>query len=129
MQYDKVDKKTKPYTDEKPLSRAQVDSKKVTVSRHDTTRTEETKETRYPNEQDIGRIVIEEVPEERETPRITKREEMKPRTTEVTVTSKAPVKEDVIKVGKLDVTDVQTKRVEERVSTYKERVEGARKVE
>ena len=43
------------------------------------------------------------------------------------------VKENVVKVGALDVTEfekrpVESKGIEERVTTYKERVEEARKV-
>ena len=128
--------------DETKTSRREVETEKVTVTRTDATRAEEIERPKYPREQEVGRIVIEEVPEEKEErPRDIYRQYVeKPRTTEVTVTRedvsdvcKPYEKEDVVKVGKLDVheldkTPVESRRVEERLLTETETVGRPRKV-
>lgn len=135
--YDKV----QPRTDDTKVSREHVTTEKVTVSRRDTTHSEQIAKPGHPKELDVGRIVIEEIPEEKEDipkRKVTRKQEVKPRSTVVKrpdrpEVPKTQVKEDVVKVGKLDVdefkeTPLERRRVEERVATYKERVEGARKV-
>ncbi len=55
----------KSRTDDTVTSDQKVTSEKITISRRDVTHIEETeKPTRYPKDFDIGRIVIEETPEE-----------------------------------------------------------------
>ena len=142
--FDKVTREeSKPRKDDTEVSRTRVTTEKVTVTRSDIARTEDMEEPEYPKDLDIRRIVIEEIPAERDETlksQVTPKEAVKPRSTDVTITRheveefpKTLVKEDVIKVGKLDVTDVEktlveSRRVGERVSTYRERLEGARKV-
>ena len=133
--YDKVHE-TKPRTDETKISREHVTTEKVTVGRGDITHKEQTDKPKYPKEQDIGRIVIEEIPEKKEEiakPAVLRKEVIKPKTTEVTVMR--PKVEDTSsrKLGKLDLTEmekapVESKVVEERLKTYSEKVDGARKV-
>ena len=146
MQFDRDHRdKAKPRTDHTESYGKEVSSEKITVTRLDTTRTEETEKHEYPRELDIGRIIIEEIPDEKEEipdekEEIQKRKEIvKPGSTEMTVmrevkeVSRDRVTGDVVKVGKLDTTDtgktpVESTRLEERVTSYKERVDGARKV-
>ena len=140
---DKVrQEETKPRKDDTEVSRTQVTTEKVTVSRSDIARSEDMEKPKYPKDLDIGRIVIEEIPVEKDES--LKHEilpkDLKSKSTDVTVTRheveeypRTHVKEDVIKVGKLDVTDVEKTLVDstpvaERVTAYKERLEGARKV-
>ena len=78
---------------------------------------EEIEKPRYPKHLDVGRIVIEEIPEEKKE--VTKRDdfkrdEVKPRDDKDTTTlyrvgkdTKQQVKEDVIEVGRMDVTDYE----------------------
>ena len=102
---------------------------------------EGTEKPKYPKDLDIGRIVIEEIPEEKEemTKRdVVKRDEVKPRREdmetryEVEKIPRKQVQEDMVKVGRLDVTDYEKKtrefEREERTTTYTERLEKDRKV-
>ena len=133
----------KSRTDDTEVHQQQVTTEKISVSRRDITRMEGTEKPVYPKDLDIGRIVIEETPEDKDE--IIKRgdfekEHVRPKSTEVTVTKheveehpKTYVTEDVIKVGKLDVTHlekeiVEAKTVKERTKAYRDRVDGARKV-
>ena len=142
VEFDKV-RQTKSYTDDTKISHDKVTSEKVTVSRHDISKTEETEKPRYPKERDIGRIVIEEMPEEKkEIPKekLVRKEDVKPKTTQLTVTrhhveddTSRHVKEDVVKVGKLDVTELdktpkESRREEKTITTHEETVDGGRKV-
>lgn len=104
----------KSHTDDTETSKKQVTSEKITVSRRDMTRMEETEKPRYPKDLDIGRIVIDEIPDENEEVTqgdIVKRDEVKQRREkmetryEIEKDSKSQVKEETIKIGKLDVTD------------------------
>jgi hypothetical protein len=79
---------------------------------------EETEKPRYPKDIDVGRIVIEETPEEKEEVikrDVPKRDEVKPKDKDTEVryeVERRPnslEKTDVIKVGRLDVTDYQKK--------------------
>ena len=140
--YKEKQDETKPRMDETRVSRREVETEEVIVTRTDATRPEEIERPRYLREQEVGRIVIEEVPEEKEErPRdIYRKYVEKPRTTEVTVTRedvsdvcKPYEKEDVVKVGKLDVheldkTPMESRRVEEKSLTRSERVDRPRKV-
>ena len=102
---------------------------------------EGTEKPKYPKDLDIGRIVIEEMPEGKEevTKRdVVKRDEVKPRREdmetcyEVEKIPRKQVQEDMVKVGRLDVTDYEeTPREverEERTTTYTQRLEKGRKV-
>lgn len=139
--FDKVSRgETKPRTDE--IFCKQVATEKVTITgNRDTIQREETERPRYPKEQDIGRILIEEIPEKEEvqTAKVPRKQEVKPRNTDVKVTGaikdvpRKYITEEVVKVGKLDTADFErktgeSKRIEERVTTYTDRVDGARKV-
>lgn len=141
VEFEKV-RETKPRTDETEISCDTITSEKVTVSRRDITQAEETEKPRYPKDRDIGRIVIEEIPEQKEQipmGRDVRKGDFKPSRTDLTVTrqvkddSRKYIKEDVIKVGKLDVTElnktpVESKQEEKRVATYTETVDGVHKV-
>ena len=104
----------KSHTDDTETSKKQVTSEKITVSRRDMTRMEETEKPRYPKDLDIGRIEIEEIPDENEEVTqgdVVKRDEVKQRREkmetryQIEKDSKSQVKEETIKIGKLDVTD------------------------
>lgn len=98
------------------------------------TLTEEPERQMYPNELDIGRIVIEELPEDEG--KYGKYPEQ-PKSTEVTVTAEQVSDglrpyEHVIKVGKLDLRELEAKQVESRMIEDRplkktERVERPRK--
>ena len=131
---------TKPRVDETRASQRQVTTEKVTVTRTDGSRTDEIERRRHPKDYDVGRIVIEEIPEEKEEkPQVYRKYQGKPRTTEVTVTmddvkdvSKTHQKEDVVKVGRLDVhglekTPEESRRPEERSLTKIERIQHYQK--
>lgn len=131
----------KPRVDETKISRREIETEKVTVTRTDRTRTEEIERPRYPRDQDFGRIVIEELPEGKtEKPRDMYRKFMeKPRTTELSLVrqdvrdiSKLREKEDVMRVGKLDVCQLEERPVESRKKEERllrtEKLEEPRKV-
>ena len=122
------------------MSHQQVTSEKITVSRRDINRFEETDKQRYPKDLDIGRIVIDEIPEEKEEvmkPDAVKRDEIQRSRREDVDTryevSKKQVKEDVVKVGRLDITDYEktpreSQQVDERITTHTEGLGRDRKV-
>ena len=131
---------TKPRVDETRASQRQVTTEKVTVTRTDGSRTDEIEQRRHPKDYDVGRIVIEEIPEEKEEkPQVYRKYQGKPRTTEVTVTmddvkdvSKNYQKEDVVKVGRLDVhglekTPEESRRPEQRSLTKTETIQHYQK--
>ena len=98
---------------------------------------EETEKPRYPKDIHVGRIVIEEVPEEKEevTKRdVFKKDEVKPRHEgketryEVERAPRTRVKEEVVKVGRLDITDYEeAQRESERVEQRKTHIERLKK--
>jgi len=109
-----------------------VTSEKITVSDTDRPLLEETEKPRYPKHLDVGRIVIEEVPEDKKE--VTerdgfKRDEVKPRDDKeikklhpVRKDLKPHVKQDVIEVGRLDITDYEkTQEQPERITFGKHR--------
>ena len=65
---DKPTEKTRK--DERIVSRREMATEKVYVTRIDRTRKEEIQQAKYPKEQDVGRIMIEEIPEEKDTERL-----------------------------------------------------------
>ena len=82
---------------------------------------EETEKPRYPKHLDVGRIVIEETPEEKReiTKRdVTKRDEVKPKHTDTKVRYeverrlKSQEKQDAVKVGRLDVQEYHERPME-----------------
>ena len=108
-------------TDDTEVSQKQVTAEKITVSKTDTfSRIEETEKPRYPRHLDVGRIVIEQIPEEKEevTRRdVIKTDEVKPRYKDTEVryeVERRPKqqKEDVVKVGRLDITDYHKETME-----------------
>ena len=128
-------------TDDTEVSQKQVTAEKITVSKTDTfSRMEETEKPRYPKHLDVGRIVIEETPEEKEevTRRdVIKRDEVKPRHKDTEMryeVERRPKqqKEDVVKVGRLDVTDYHKETMEfeptREKKTYTETLGKGRKV-
>ena len=91
------------------------------MNRTDITRTEETEKPRYPKHLDVGRIVIDETPEEKEEVikrDVPKRDEVKPKYKHTETrygVERRPVrkeKDDIVEVGRLDVTDYQKKTME-----------------
>jgi hypothetical protein len=103
---------------------------------------EETEKPKYPRDYDIGRIVIEEVPEEKSdvTERgIVKKDEVGQRYAddetryEIQKASTTRAKEEVVKVGRLDITDYErtqkeSEKLEQRKTTYTDRLGKDRKV-
>ena len=131
---------TKTRKDDTKVSREMVSSEKITVSRRDVTRADKTEKLKYPMELDIGRIVIEEIPEkegEMSKLEVSQKDKAKPRRVGLTVMQdkveevpRTYGKEDVIKVGKSDKTEmgkvpVEPRKLEGRVTTYTDRVDGA----
>jgi hypothetical protein len=128
-------KEVESYTDGAPQQR--ITTERIAVSRHDITTTEEPEKPRYPKDLDIGRIVIEEIAEEKiptrkgpqhERSKTTAREIMK------THESKAPRKEVTErKIHQEHVIDYEERpwerrTLDERVTTYTDRLDGVRKV-
>ena len=125
----------KSRADATEISQQQVTAEKITVSREDIPLIEKTEKPQYPKDLDIGRIVIEETPEEKEEiPKrdILKRDEVNRRREAMkTRYEKAPgvqVKEEVIKVGKLDITDYEDIQKDSE-KTYIERLRKEQKVD
>jgi hypothetical protein len=121
------------------IPREKVTTEEVTVSRRDIRIPKEPKTSTYRKDLDIGRIVIDEIPEEKEEipeSDIVQKELARAKRTDVTVSQrdvrerpKKYVKEDVVKVGKLDTTDLdrvteESWRVEERAKTQRETIDG-----
>ena len=127
-------------TDDTEVSQQQVTAEEITVSKTDICQMEETEKPRYPKHLDVGRIVIEETPEEKvEVTRrdVFKRDEVKPRHKDTEVryeVERRPKqqKEDVVKVGRLDVTDYHKETMEfepaKEKTTYTETLGKERKV-
>ena len=110
----------KPRADE--IARQRVTAEKVVVSKRDFKPSEEPKKPKYQKDLDIGRIVIEEIPEKEETREreIVQKEDVKlkkidktVRRREVEERAKTYAKRDV-KVGKLDMTQVERESVQSR---------------
>lgn len=126
----------KSHTDDTKTSQKHINSEKITVSRRDMTRMEKTEKPRYPRDLDIGRILIEEISDQKEEVTqgdVFKRDEVKPRSEkmetsyEIERRPKSQLKEETIKVGKLDVTDYDrtsrvSDRLEERMTTSTGRI-------
>ena len=129
----------KPRTEDVP--RQQVTTEKVTVDRREF-RSSELEKPRYPKDLDIGRIVIEEIPEEDKVPEheVVQKQRMRPRRTEMTATQReveerpeAFVKREDVKVGKLDMSDmertvIESEREGERLTRQRETIDGRLKV-
>jgi hypothetical protein len=90
-----------------------------------------TEKPRYPKDIDVGRIVIEEIPEEKEVTKrdVIKREEVNPKHEdmetcyEVEKVPRRQAHEDVVKIGILDITEYEkTQRepesIKDRTTTY-----------
>ena len=102
-------------------------STEVTISQH---KVEEEREERpkYLNALDVGRIVIKEIPDEKKkAPTVPKKEIVKPKSIEVTVSdleveknSTRRIIEDVVKVGKLEITDVEKQTVQEKTRIHED---------
>ena len=132
-------------TDDTETSEQHGTSEKITVSATGITQMEETERQRYPKDLDIGRIVVEERPEEKqEMPKrdVLKRDVVKPRHEDMETRyeaeretkrgPKAQVREDLVKVGRLDITDYEkvsrdSEQVEKR-ATHTERLGKLQKV-
>ena len=96
------------------MSEGRVKSEKITVSGGDIPRTEETEKPTYPKAIDIGRIVIDEIPEEKQPLQkrdIPKRDRVKEGRLDIEPCDKFDgrpkmhVKEDAVTVGRLNITD------------------------
>ena len=104
----------KPRRDETEISERRVKSEKITVSGGEIPRTEETNKPTYPKAIDIGRIVINETPKEKQPLQkrdIPKRDKVKETQVDVQTCDKfddgsvTHVKEDVVKVGRLNIAE------------------------
>ena len=95
-------------------------STEVTISQH---KAEEERDAL-----DVGRIVIKETPDEKKkAPTVQKKEIVKPKSIEVTVSdleveknSTRRIIEDVVKVGKLEITDVKKQTVQEKTRIHED---------
>lgn len=101
----------RPRREDTEISRQQVTSEKIPVNKRDLTCMEETEKPRYPKDIDVGRIVIEEIPEEKEYVTkldISKRDEVKSRYKELETghqkVYRQQIREDEVHVGRLDTT-------------------------
>ena len=122
----------KSRTDDTTTSMKKVTSEKITVSDTDIPLFEETEKPKYPKHLDVGRIVIEEIPEDMKE--VTegagfRRDEVKRRDEKelkklhpVRKDLKPQVKQDVIEVGRLDITEYEkTQEEPERITLGKDR--------
>ncbi len=127
---------TKPRFDDTKESRRKVDTERITIMKSGGTRTEETERQIYPKEYDIGRIIVEEIPDEK--PGKYLKYPSDPKSTKVTVTREhvteapRPSEKDVINVGKhdlykLETREVESRRIADRSLKEPERVERPRK--
>ena len=110
--------KIKPQTDDTKVSRKHITTEKVEVNRGGVTQVEETEKSKYPKEIDVGRIVIEEIPEEKE--KMSRRE--------VRDVTKDREKDDTVKIGRLDLCDLENEAVvstktEKRLVTTRDKID------
>ena len=121
------------------IPREKLATEKITVRRRDIIPREEQQKPQFRKDLDIGRIVIEEIPEEKEEEPerdIFQKEPARPMGTdmpenkrEVKELPKKYIKVDAVKVGKLDTSDLdrvtgESRRVEERIKTQRETIDG-----
>ena len=119
--------------DDTKISQQQVKSEKIIVHGGDIPRTEETEKPRYLKDHDVGRIMIEEIPEEKELLTkydFRKQDEVKEKTCKEMETyykvERGPtpkMKEDVVKVGRSNITDYEkepkeSQRLDDRITTW-----------
>ena len=136
VDFDKISE-TKPRPDAIP--REKLATEKITVRRRDIIPREEQQKPQFRKDLDIGRIVIEEIPEEKEEEPerdIFQKEPARPMGTDMPVNQrevkelpKKYIKEDAVKVGKLATSDLdrvtgESRRVEERIKTQRETIDG-----
>lgn len=124
---------TKPTEDETP--RKYISSDKITITKYDIPKQEETRIRKHHKDVDIGRIVIEEMAGEKDLGHTKEQEQL--RDTPVTTTRKEvkdipKPQEDTIKVGKLDLRDLENEviaisKTEGAFITSTERVDHSRK--
>ena len=104
----------KSRTDDMETLQKRETSEKITVTGGDIPREEENEKPRYPKALDIGRIIIDEMPEEKQPvkkPDIRKRDKVKETRVDMEPCDKVEqrqaslVKEEVAKVGTLKITD------------------------
>ena len=128
----------KSRADDTKISREHVNQEKTTVRS-----SEEIEKLKYTMAVDIEHLVIEEIPEERNLiSKVAQEDVFRPRSYEAASTRRdvqevprrRQVKQDVIKVGKLDVTEfekepVESKRMQEKFKTSTERMDGSCKVD
>ena len=121
----------KSCTDDTETSQQPVKSERIIVHEGEIPRTEETEKARYPKNIDVGRIVIEETPEEMETPKtcdILKNDDVSETGKEMETYYQdkggriLEVKEEVVKVGRLDIIEngektKESEGLEERLTT------------
>ena len=119
-------------TDDTTTSMKKVTSEKITFSDTDRPLFEETEKPKYPKHLDVGRIVIEEISEDKK--QVTerdgfKKDEVKPSDDKETKKLypvrkglKPQVKQDVIEVGRLDITEYEkTQQEPEKITLEKDR--------
>ena len=133
-------RETKPLVDE--IRRQKVTTEKVAVSRQDIISSEEPQKPKYRKDLDIGRIVIEETPVEKErTPEYDniQKKQPGPKTTDITAVRrqhevkeryKKYIKDDIAKLDSTDSSRIteEARGVDEKVQTKKEIADGKIKV-
>ena len=137
VDFDKISE-TKPRPDAIP--REKVTTEKVTVRRRDIISREE-QQPQFRKDLDIGCIVIEETPEDkRNIPRrdIAQRKPIMPNRLDLPINPrevkerpKKYIKGDVVKLGKLDTTNLdrvteKSRRAEKKLTTQKETIDGTK---
>ena len=108
-------KKVKPRSDGTKMFRKEVDTERIIVLKSDAAHTEELERQMYPKEQDVGRIVIEEISEEQprsKYPRQPKSTELTTAREHVKDVSKPSELNDVCNVSKLDLRKLEPRKVE-----------------
>ena len=106
--YDDISRRT----DDTETTQKQVKSEKITVTREDVSRSEEIEKPRYPKAIDVGRIVIDEIPDEKQPSiksEIPKRDKVMETRVDIEIRDKdkrgpaLQVKEGLVKVGRLNI--------------------------
>ena len=106
--YDDISRRT----DDTETTQKRVKSEKITVTGEDVSRSEETEKPRYPKAIDVGRIVIDEMPEEKQSSiksEIPKRDKSMETRVDIEIRDKdkrgpaLQVKEGLVKVGRLNI--------------------------
>ena len=106
---------TQPIWDDTETSQRKLETEQVTLLKSDMVRTEKLEREMHPTEQDVGRVLIEELPEEKHK----KYPKYLNQVTKVAVTkenvmdrSRLEKEQDMINIEKVDVHKLETRQVE-----------------